>query len=181
MTAGTNTISIKKTRNKKQKQAHIFFEISLVLIIWWVPRCLDLSLQVLSTIQQPWWQGGRGLQPKNHTHANTPTSLRDIPHLQPPPRVRWCLGSLLMLSNTVPPGKELNCLSPSCQPRWPTGPRTNPATEIKQPFLSAVKVCCCLALLWTLPCKGWLSAGGEKRQNKQAVWKWMWKNLSSRL
>lgn len=111
-------------------------------------------------------------RPHKHTHMYTHKFHWGICHICSHPtstQLHWCLGSLLVLSNTVPPGKDLNYQSPSCQPHWTTGPLMNPAIEIKQPFLSAVKVCCCLVLLWTLACEGWLSGLGEEGKQTSSV------------
>ena len=103
-----------------------------------------------------------------HTHTHFTEGHTTSAASPPLPCNRWCHRSLLMLSNTAPPGKDLHCQSPSCRRRWPAGPRTNPATEIKQPSLSAVRVCCCLVLLWTLnPVKvDWVVSGKEKTPKK---------------
>ena len=188
MTAGNNKNSIKKTRHKKatKNQVSIFFEISLVLNHWWVLRCLDQVCRYWVPFSSPDDRGDTALSQKT-THTHTHTNIFDwgmqrmcsLPTSTP---LCWCLGSLLMLSNTVPPGKDLHCQSPSCQPRWPTGPRTYPAIEIKQPFLSSESLLLsCPALnitLWRLI--EW-SRGEKTRDNKQAVWKWMWNEAQQQI
>lgn len=97
MTAGNNNKKFnKRTKNKKREKKikdSIFFEILLIPKHWWIPRCLDLSLQVLSTIQQSWWQEGYGLQSKDHTqarsHIHSSPHLQFLPHLHSALLVPW--------------------------------------------------------------------------------------------
>lgn len=141
MTARNNKNSIKKTRNKR---SCLLFSLKTHL-----SRTTDVSpgaricsLQTLNTIQQSWWQGGMAFSQKT-THIIIHTLQWDIPHICSCPTstpLRRSLGSLLVLSNTVSPGKDLNYQSTSCQPSWPSGPRMNPAADIRQQSCAAVKV-----------------------------------------
>lgn len=76
----------------------------------------------------------------------------------PAPPVLWISAGVVRQCVSAWERSQLSIYGLSVQ--WPAGPLTQPAPEIKQLFLCVVEVCCCLVLLWTSPCEGWLRGPG---------------------
>ena len=183
MTAGNNKNSIKKTRNKKEQKkkpnnkhtgSHFLWNFTCLepLMDPRVLRSEFAGTEYHSGLLATWPSARKGKH--THTHTHTHTSLRDTPHLQPPhlyPATagasdhRSCCPTLLRL------GKISTVSLRAVSDADPPDPRTNPATEIKQPSLSVARVCCCLVLLWTLnPVKvDWVVSGKKKKKKKKQI------------
>lgn len=125
--------------------------------------------------------GGNGPQPKDHTQTHT--LLRDTPHLQPPhlhsaPLVPWITAHVVQHCSAWERSQlSISKLSAALTHRTPDESCNRNQTALSLCSESLLLSCPALNVtLWRL-----IEGSGGKRDNKQAVWKWMWNEAQQQI